>query len=48
MSQMESITLTVNDETVTASVPVRKSLADFLREDLGLTGSHVGCEHGPG
>jgi aerobic-type carbon monoxide dehydrogenase small subunit (CoxS/CutS family) len=28
------------------TVPVRRSLADFLREDLGLTGTHVGCEHG--
>lgn len=40
------ITLTVNGERVTARVEPRKSLVDFLREELGLTGSHVGCEHG--
>jgi carbon-monoxide dehydrogenase small subunit len=41
-----AITLSVNGETVTATVPVRQHLVDFLREDLGLTGSHLGCEHG--
>jgi carbon-monoxide dehydrogenase small subunit len=40
------ITLTVNGETVREAVEPRKSLVDFLREDLSLTGSHVGCEHG--
>jgi len=40
------ITLTVNGETVRESIEPRTSLVDFLREDLGLTGSHVGCEHG--
>ncbi len=40
------ITLTVNGETVSERVEARKSLVDFLREDLALTGSHVGCEHG--
>jgi carbon-monoxide dehydrogenase small subunit len=40
------ITITVNGETLTARVEARKSLVDFLREDLMLTGSHVGCEHG--
>ena len=40
------ITLTVNGETVSERVEARKTLVDFLREDLGLTGSHVGCEHG--
>ena len=40
------ITLTVNGETVHESVEARKTLVDFLREDLSLTGSHVGCEHG--
>ena len=40
------ITLTVNGETVVETVEARKSLVDFLREDLALTGSHVGCEHG--
>jgi carbon-monoxide dehydrogenase small subunit len=40
------VTLTVNGETVIESVDARKTLVDFLREDLVLTGSHVGCEHG--
>jgi carbon-monoxide dehydrogenase small subunit len=40
------IILTVNDETVREAVEPRQSLVDFLRERLGLTGSHVGCEHG--
>jgi carbon-monoxide dehydrogenase small subunit len=41
-----AITLTVNGERVTRSVPVRQHLVDFLRMELGLTGSHIGCEHG--
>jgi aerobic carbon-monoxide dehydrogenase small subunit len=40
------IEVTVNGELVRESVEARKTLVDFLREDLGLTGSHVGCEHG--
>ncbi len=40
------ITLDVNGETVTRTVPVRRHLVDFLRLDLDLTGSHLGCEHG--
>jgi carbon-monoxide dehydrogenase small subunit len=40
------ITLTVNGERVTARVEARQSLVDFLRDDLILTGSHIGCEHG--
>jgi aerobic-type carbon monoxide dehydrogenase small subunit (CoxS/CutS family) len=40
------ISLTVNGEAVVRTVPVRQNLVDFLRGDLGLTGSHVGCEHG--
>ena len=40
------ITLTVNGEPSPRRVEARKTLVDFLREDLGLTGSHVGCEHG--
>jgi len=39
-------TLTVNGATVRRRIPARQHLIDFLREDLGLTGSHVGCEHG--
>jgi carbon-monoxide dehydrogenase small subunit len=41
-----AITLTVNGETVTANVAPRQHLADFLRETLHLTGTHLGCEHG--
>jgi carbon-monoxide dehydrogenase small subunit len=40
------ISLTVNGEAVARTVPVRQHLVDFLRTDLGLTGSHLGCEHG--
>ena len=38
--------MTVNGETVAETVEPRTTLVDFLRETLGLTGSHVGCEHG--
>ncbi|TVQ29749.1 MAG: (2Fe-2S)-binding protein [Geminicoccaceae bacterium] len=41
-----AIACTVNGEPVRATVPVRQSLVDWLRHGLGLTGSHVGCEHG--
>jgi aerobic carbon-monoxide dehydrogenase small subunit len=41
-----SIEITVNGETVRETVDARKTLVDFLRDDLLLTGSHVGCEHG--
>ncbi|MEP7031304.1 MAG: (2Fe-2S)-binding protein [Pseudolabrys sp.] len=40
------IALTVNGESVTERIEPRMTLVDFLREGLGLTGSHVGCEHG--
>jgi carbon-monoxide dehydrogenase small subunit len=40
------ISLTVNGERVQRRVDARKTLVDFLRDDLFLTGSHVGCEHG--
>jgi aerobic carbon-monoxide dehydrogenase small subunit len=40
------IGLRVNGEDVRMHVEARKTLVDFLRDDLGLTGSHVGCEHG--
>ena len=43
---MKPITLTVNGRSVTASVEPRTHLADFLRETLTLTGTHLGCEHG--
>ena len=44
--QMCPITVTVNGVTHTATVPARKTLLDFVREDAMLTGSHAGCEHG--
>ncbi|MEN5082661.1 (2Fe-2S)-binding protein [Bosea sp. TWI1241] len=40
------VTLTVNGETLTRAVEPRETLADFLRRDLGLTGTHTGCEMG--
>ena len=40
------ISCTTNGRPVRASVPLRQSLVDFVRHGLGLTGSHVGCEHG--
>jgi len=43
---MIPVTLTVNGERVTRHVEPRRHLIDFLRLDLGLTGSHAGCEHG--
>jgi aerobic-type carbon monoxide dehydrogenase small subunit (CoxS/CutS family) len=46
MSDAIDISLTVNGERVRARVEPRKHLVDFLRQDLGLMGSHIGCEHG--
>src|ERR1700760_4241600 len=43
---MVDITLKVNGTTRTGSPEARKTLADFLRDDLSLTGTHLGCEHG--
>jgi aerobic-type carbon monoxide dehydrogenase small subunit (CoxS/CutS family) len=41
-----TIRLTVNGRSVEREVEVRKTLVDFLREDLRLRGTHIGCEHG--
>jgi aerobic-type carbon monoxide dehydrogenase small subunit (CoxS/CutS family) len=41
-----TITVTVNGVSQTRDVEPRLLLSDFLRQDLGLTGTHVGCEHG--
>jgi aerobic-type carbon monoxide dehydrogenase small subunit (CoxS/CutS family) len=41
-----TVALTVNGEAVERTVSVRMLLSDFLRHELGLTGTHVGCEHG--
>ena len=46
MSAKRSIAVTVNGETRTGEAEPRMLLSDFLRETLGLTGTHVGCEHG--
>jgi aerobic carbon-monoxide dehydrogenase small subunit len=43
---VHEVSLTVNGVVRTATVPARRLLSDFLRHDLGLTGTHVGCEHG--
>jgi carbon-monoxide dehydrogenase small subunit len=40
------ITLTINGVERSGAVEPRRTLADFLRDDLGLTGTHLGCEHG--
>jgi aerobic carbon-monoxide dehydrogenase small subunit len=46
MSIKIPITATINGVKHTAAVEPRRSLVDFLRHDLGLVGTHVGCEHG--
>ena len=46
MSQRRAISLTVNGTTFEREVEPRLLLSDFLRDTLGLTGTHVGCEHG--
>ena len=46
MSDPMPIELVVNGVSRSAAAEPRKTLADFLREDLGLTGTHLGCEHG--
>src|SRR5437764_15379869 len=46
MSASRAISVTVNGARRDAEVPVRLTLADFLRQRLELTGTHLGCEHG--
>jgi aerobic carbon-monoxide dehydrogenase small subunit len=46
MERRRGIKMTVNGVEHEREVEARKTLADFLREDLGLRGTHVGCEHG--
>ena len=46
MGRRRTIRVTVNGVGYEREVDVRKTLADFLREDLGLRGTHLGCEHG--
>ena len=46
MPDTRSITVTVNQKPYTRTVETRLTLADFLRHEIGLTGTHLGCEHG--
>jgi aerobic-type carbon monoxide dehydrogenase small subunit (CoxS/CutS family) len=46
MTELHPITLTVNGREYTVAVESRRLLVDVLRDDLGLTGTHIGCEHG--
>jgi carbon-monoxide dehydrogenase small subunit len=46
MKKQENIELVVNGESLTRTVDHRRNLVDFIRYDLELTGTHVGCEHG--
>ena len=46
MADLVAVRVTVNGQTREGRCETRKLLVDFLREDLGLTGTHVGCEHG--
>jgi len=43
---MSQVKLTINGREVSTDVEPRLSLADFLRDHIGLTGTHLGCEHG--
>jgi aerobic carbon-monoxide dehydrogenase small subunit len=44
--RFHEVSLVVNGEAIRERIDARKTLVDFLREDLSLTGSHIGCEHG--
>jgi aerobic carbon-monoxide dehydrogenase small subunit len=46
MTEKRTVTLTVNGKRYQAEAEVRLTLADFIRHTLGLTGTHLGCEHG--
>jgi aerobic-type carbon monoxide dehydrogenase small subunit (CoxS/CutS family) len=46
MDDTRNVTVTVNGKRYEAVAPVRETLADFIRHRLGLTGTHLGCEHG--
>lgn len=46
MSDRHAVTLTVNGRNYAITVEARRTLADALRENCGLTGTHLGCEHG--
>jgi carbon-monoxide dehydrogenase small subunit len=46
MAETRNISLTINGKIYSEEVEVRFTLADFMRQQLGLTGTHLGCEHG--
>ena len=46
MSELTNITLVINDQTYTLQLEPRRTLLDAIREECGLTGTHMGCEHG--
>ncbi|MEI9926159.1 MAG: (2Fe-2S)-binding protein [Bradyrhizobium sp.] len=46
MTKTHSISVNINGKTYTRDVEARMTLADFLRHEIGLTGTHLGCEHG--
>ncbi len=46
MTEKLDVTLTINGQANSVSVDPRRTLADVIREDCGLTGTHLGCEHG--
>jgi carbon-monoxide dehydrogenase small subunit len=46
MAETRQISVTINGKTYDEEVEVRFTLADFMRQQLGLTGTHLGCEHG--
>jgi aerobic carbon-monoxide dehydrogenase small subunit len=45
-AQRIEVAFTINGQIFAATVEARRTLADFIREDAGLTGTHLGCEHG--
>ena len=46
MAEPKTVTIRINGKPYAAAVEPRKLLVDFIREDAGLTGTHIGCEHG--
>jgi carbon-monoxide dehydrogenase small subunit len=46
VTKTHSISVNINGKTYTRDVEARMTLADFLRHEIGLTGTHLGCEHG--
>jgi carbon-monoxide dehydrogenase small subunit len=46
MTDLHTLTVTINGQKIETVVEVRTLLSDFIRHEVGLTGTHVGCEHG--